>query len=162
MSPRSVSDTLLNLCLKELRQFWRKKWVQPSTSKVYLIKWLVSVYVRVLNILYLTCNSTGMMTLKVLISETLLYVITLLFTVFLFLSFSSSGWNCHTFDGLSLFHFFLWAVDILQTVWHLSLTRSVRWVTQKANGNAVWAEVLKWLIWMELLPYCAGVQERFF
>ncbi len=27
-----------------LRQFWRQKWVRPGTSKVYLIKWPVSVY----------------------------------------------------------------------------------------------------------------------
>ncbi len=36
---------LLNLCHKELRQFWRQKGVQPGTSKVYLIKWPVSVYI---------------------------------------------------------------------------------------------------------------------
>ncbi len=43
-SLRNVSYTLLNLCHKEYRQFWRQKWVQPGTSKVYLIKWPVSVY----------------------------------------------------------------------------------------------------------------------
>ncbi len=41
----NVSNTLLNLCHEELRQFWRKKGVQPGTSMVYLIKWPVSVYV---------------------------------------------------------------------------------------------------------------------
>ncbi len=40
----NVSNTLLNLCHEELRQFWRQKGVQPVTSKVYLIKWPVSVY----------------------------------------------------------------------------------------------------------------------
>ncbi len=44
-SLRNVSNTLLNQCHEELRQFTRQKWVQPSTSKVYLIKWPVSVYV---------------------------------------------------------------------------------------------------------------------
>ncbi len=43
-SLRNVSNTLLNLCHEELRQFWRQKGVQPGTSKVYLIKWPVSVY----------------------------------------------------------------------------------------------------------------------
>ncbi len=42
-SLRNVSNTLLNLCHKELRQFWRQNRVQPGTSKVYLIKWPVSV-----------------------------------------------------------------------------------------------------------------------
>ncbi len=37
-------NTLLNLCHEELRHFWRQKGAQPSTSKVYLIKWPVSVY----------------------------------------------------------------------------------------------------------------------
>ncbi len=39
----NVSNTLLNLCHEELRQFWRQKGVQPGTSKVNLIKWPVSV-----------------------------------------------------------------------------------------------------------------------
>ncbi len=43
-SLRNVSNTLLNLYHEELRQFWRQKGVQPGTSKVYLIKWPVSVY----------------------------------------------------------------------------------------------------------------------
>ncbi len=46
-SLRNVSNTLLNLCHEELRQFWRQKGVQPclllGTSKVSLIKWPVSV-----------------------------------------------------------------------------------------------------------------------
>ncbi len=46
-SLRNVSNTLLNLFHGELRQFWRQKRVQPSTSKVYLIKWPVSVCVCV-------------------------------------------------------------------------------------------------------------------
>ncbi len=33
-SLRHVSNTLLNLCHEELRQFWRQKGVQPGTSKV--------------------------------------------------------------------------------------------------------------------------------
>ncbi len=37
-SLRNVSNTLLNLCQEELRQFWRQKRVQPGTSKVYLNK----------------------------------------------------------------------------------------------------------------------------
>ncbi len=41
-SLRNVSNTLLNLCHEELRQFWRQKGIQPGTSKVYLIKWPVS------------------------------------------------------------------------------------------------------------------------
>ncbi len=45
-SLRNVSNTLMNLCHEELRQFWRQKWVQPGTSKVYLIKWPVSVYMH--------------------------------------------------------------------------------------------------------------------
>ncbi len=51
---RNVSNTLLNLCHKELMQFWRQKWVKkklckkwPGTSKVYLIKWPVIVCVWV-------------------------------------------------------------------------------------------------------------------
>ncbi len=44
-SLRNVSNTLLNLCHEELRQFWRQKWVQPGASKMYLIKWPVSVYI---------------------------------------------------------------------------------------------------------------------
>ncbi len=43
-SLRNVSNTLLNLYHEELRQLWRKKGVQPDTSKVYLIKWPVSVF----------------------------------------------------------------------------------------------------------------------
>ncbi len=43
-SLRNVSNTLLNQCHEELRQFWTQKGVQPSTSKLYLIKWPVSVY----------------------------------------------------------------------------------------------------------------------
>ncbi len=35
---RNVSNTLLNLCHKELRHFRWRKGVQPGTSKVYLIK----------------------------------------------------------------------------------------------------------------------------
>ncbi len=35
------------LCHEELRQFWRQKGVQPGTSKVYLIKWPVSVYMYI-------------------------------------------------------------------------------------------------------------------
>ncbi len=42
-SLRNVSNTLLNLCHDELRQFWRQKGVQPGTSKVNIIKWPVSV-----------------------------------------------------------------------------------------------------------------------
>ncbi len=44
-SLRNVSNTLLNLCNEELTQFWRQKGVQPGTSKVYLIKWQVIVYI---------------------------------------------------------------------------------------------------------------------
>ncbi len=47
-SLKNVSNTLLNLCHEELRQFWRQKGVQPVTSKVYLIKWPVSVYLKVM------------------------------------------------------------------------------------------------------------------
>ncbi len=43
-SLRNVSNTLLNLCHEELRQFWKQKCVQPGTSKVYLIKCPVRVY----------------------------------------------------------------------------------------------------------------------
>ncbi len=52
-SLRNVSNTLLNLCHKELRQFWRQKWFQPSTSKVYLIKWPVSVCVYIYIYIYI-------------------------------------------------------------------------------------------------------------
>ncbi len=49
----NVSNTLLNLCHEELRQFWRQKGIQPGTSKVYLIKWPVSVlYILYYIILY--------------------------------------------------------------------------------------------------------------
>ncbi len=37
--------TLLNLFHEELRQFWREKGFQPGTSKVYLIKWPVRIYI---------------------------------------------------------------------------------------------------------------------
>ncbi len=33
-SLRNVSNTLLNLCHEELKQFWRKKWVQPGSSSL--------------------------------------------------------------------------------------------------------------------------------
>lgn len=36
----NVSNTLFNLCHEELRHIWRHVGVRPSTSKVYLIKWL--------------------------------------------------------------------------------------------------------------------------
>ncbi len=39
----NVSNTLLNQCHEELRQFWRQKGVQTSTSKLYLIKWPVCI-----------------------------------------------------------------------------------------------------------------------
>lgn len=39
----SVSNVLLKLCREEGRQFWRRTRVQPGTSKVYLIKWLMSM-----------------------------------------------------------------------------------------------------------------------
>ncbi len=45
-SLRNVSNTLLNL----LRKFWRQKGVHSGTSKVYLIKWSVSVYVNIIDI----------------------------------------------------------------------------------------------------------------
>ncbi len=51
-SLRNVSNTLLNLCHEELRQFWRQKGIQPGTGKVYLIKWPVSLYLHILE-----CNS---------------------------------------------------------------------------------------------------------
>ncbi len=35
-SLRNVFNTLLNLCHRELRQFWRQNWVQPGTSKVVI------------------------------------------------------------------------------------------------------------------------------
>ncbi len=53
-SLRNVSNTLLNLCHEELRQFWRQKGVQPGTSKVYLIKWPVSVCVYIYIYIYFT------------------------------------------------------------------------------------------------------------
>ncbi len=40
-------NTLLNLCHEELRQFLKQKRIQPGTSKVYLIKWPVSVYIYI-------------------------------------------------------------------------------------------------------------------
>ncbi len=51
-SLRNVSNTLLNLYREELRQFWRQKGIQPRTSKVYLIKWLVSVYLYSIPIIW--------------------------------------------------------------------------------------------------------------
>ncbi len=51
-SLRNVSNTLLNLFHEELRQFWRQKWVQPGTNKVYLIKWSVSVYIYIYIYIY--------------------------------------------------------------------------------------------------------------
>lgn len=39
-----ISSSLLNLCYKELRQFWKQEGVKSSTSKAYLTKWPVSVY----------------------------------------------------------------------------------------------------------------------
>ncbi len=52
-SMRNVSNTLLNLCHEEIRQFWRQKGVQPGTRKVYLIKWPVSVSVHVYVYVYI-------------------------------------------------------------------------------------------------------------
>ncbi len=52
-SLRNVSNTLLNICHEELTQFWRQKGVQHGTSKVYLIKWPVSVvYITIHFILF--------------------------------------------------------------------------------------------------------------
>ncbi len=45
-SLRNVSSTLLNLCHEELKQFWSQKGVQPGTSKVYQIKWPMSIYLH--------------------------------------------------------------------------------------------------------------------
>ncbi len=42
----NVSSTLLNLCHEELRQSWRQTGFKPGTSKVYLIKWPVSVFLQ--------------------------------------------------------------------------------------------------------------------
>ncbi len=53
---RNVSNTLLNLCHEELRQLWRQKGVQPSTSKLYLIKWPVSVCVCIYIYIYTEQN----------------------------------------------------------------------------------------------------------
>ncbi len=52
-SLRNGFNTLLNLCHEELRQFRRQKGVQPGTSKVYLIKWPVSVCVCVCIYIYI-------------------------------------------------------------------------------------------------------------
>ncbi len=52
-SLRNVSNTLLNLCHEELRQFWRQKAVQPGTSKVYLIKWPMSACMCVCVYIYI-------------------------------------------------------------------------------------------------------------
>ncbi len=52
-SLRNVSKTLLNLCHRELRQFWRQRGVQLSTSKVYLIKWPVSVCIYIYIYIYI-------------------------------------------------------------------------------------------------------------
>ncbi len=52
-SLRNVSNTLLKLCHEELRQFWRQNGVQPSTSKVYLIKWPVNVYIYIYIYIYM-------------------------------------------------------------------------------------------------------------
>ncbi len=46
-SLRNVSSTLLELYHEQLKQFWRQNEVQPGASKVYLIKWPVSVCVCV-------------------------------------------------------------------------------------------------------------------
>lgn len=43
-SLRNVSSTLLNLCHKGFKLFWRQKRFQPSTSKVYQLKWLLNIY----------------------------------------------------------------------------------------------------------------------
>ncbi len=60
-SLRNVSNTLSNLCHEEFRQFWRQNGVQPGTSKVYLIKWPVSVYVCIYILyiyiyIYISCH----------------------------------------------------------------------------------------------------------
>ncbi len=49
VQPTNVGNTLLNLCHEEVMQFWREKGVQPGTSKVYLIKWPVSVFTMLSN-----------------------------------------------------------------------------------------------------------------
>ncbi len=41
----NMDQNLWGMFPKELRQFWRQKVVQPGTSKLYLIKWPVSVYI---------------------------------------------------------------------------------------------------------------------
>ncbi len=55
-SLRNVSNTLLNLCHEELRQFWRQKGVQPGSSKVYLIKCPVSVCIYIY--IYINYNNS--------------------------------------------------------------------------------------------------------
>ncbi len=58
-SLRNVSNTLLNLCHKDKRQYWRQKWVQPGTSKVYQIKWPVSVvYIYIYIYIYIYHESS--------------------------------------------------------------------------------------------------------
>ncbi len=57
-SLRNVSNTSLNLCHRELRQFWRQKGVQPGTSKVYLIKWPVSVFINIYIYIYIKVKPT--------------------------------------------------------------------------------------------------------
>ncbi len=44
----NMDQNLWEMFPKELRQFWRQKVVQPGTSKLYLIKWPVSVYIYIL------------------------------------------------------------------------------------------------------------------
>ncbi len=44
---QQLCDDIMTIWPKELRQFWRQKWVQPGTSKVYLIKWPVSVCIYI-------------------------------------------------------------------------------------------------------------------
>ncbi len=54
-----IYQTLLNLCHEELTQFWRQKGVQPGTSKVYLIKWPVSVCVCIYTFIHRSLEIRG-------------------------------------------------------------------------------------------------------
>lgn len=47
---RNVSNLLLNVCHKELRQVWKPKGAQPFTSRLYLIKWPISVHLYIFNL----------------------------------------------------------------------------------------------------------------
>ncbi len=115
-SQRNVSNTLLNQCHEELRQFWRQKGVQPGTSKVYLIKWPVSVYIY------------NLVDKHVLMTHTYsIYVYTFIYLYYYILYSIKIYWLCkHNIFVLNIYHvcvcIYIYIINI-HSNWHYILCK---------------------------------------